>query len=113
MTDAEFRAGERLRADYTHGNIMPRLGANWVASVASGRRGAGAGSMVELTDAALAARQRVEKAIEAVGPELAGVLIDICCFLKGIETVEMERQWPARSAKIMLKNRARRVKPSL
>ena len=103
LTDAEFRAGERLRADYTHGNIMPRLGANWVASVASGRRGAGAGSMVDLTDAALAARQRVEKAIEAVGPELAGVLIDICCFLKGIETVEMERQWPARSAKIMLK----------
>lgn len=103
LTEAEFRAGERLRSDYTRGNIMPRLGANWVASVASGRRGAAGGSMVDLTDAALAARQRVEQAVEAVGPELAGVLIDICCFLKGIETVEMERKWPARSAKIVLK----------
>jgi len=101
LSEAELRAGERLRSDYTRGNIMPRLGANWVASVANGRRGSS--SMVDLTDAALAARQRVERAIEAVGPELAGILIDICCFLKGVEAVETERQWPARSAKIVLK----------
>jgi hypothetical protein len=102
LTDAEFRAGERLRADYTSASIMPRLGANWEASVSTGRRG-GAGGAAELTDAVLAARQRVDKAIAGVGPELAGVLIDVCCFLKGMETVETERRWPARSAKIMLK----------
>jgi hypothetical protein len=102
LNDGEFRAGERLRSDYTRGNIMPRLGANWVASVSRGKRGGDSGT-VELTDAALASRQRVERAIEAVGPELSGILIDVCCFLKGIETVEAERQWPARSAKIVLK----------
>lgn len=102
LSEREFRAGERLRADYTRGQIMPRLGANWVASVASGRRD-GAGGIADLTDAALAARQRVERAIEAVGPELDGVLIDICCFLKGLEQVEIERGWPVRSAKIVLK----------
>lgn len=97
----EFEAGERLRADYTRGQIMPRLGANWIASVASGKRAGG--GVAELTDAALGARYRVEKALEAVGPELAGVLVDVCCFLKGLEQVETERGWPVRSAKLMLK----------
>jgi hypothetical protein len=102
LSDREFQAGERLRADYTRGRIMPRLGANWVANVASGKR-AGNGGLVDLTDAALAARQRVDKAIVAVGPELAGVLVDVCCFLKGLELVETERGWPVRSAKVVLK----------
>lgn len=102
LSEREFAAGERLRADYTRGRIMPRLGANWVASVASGRRVGGSG-LADLTDAALAARQRVDNAIAAVGPELSGVLVDICCFLKGLELVETERGWPVRSAKIVLK----------
>jgi hypothetical protein len=103
LTQVEFSAGERLRSDYTRGRIMPRLGANWEASVASGPRAQG-GGLAELTDAALAARQRVDAAIAAVGPELSGVLIDVCCFLKGLELVERERSWPARSAKIVLKS---------
>jgi hypothetical protein len=103
LSSGEFEAGERLRADYTRGRIMPRLGANWIASVASGKRGSPGGCIADLTDAALAARQRVENAIAAVGPELSGVLIDVCCFLKGLERVETERGWPVRSAKIVLK----------
>lgn len=103
LTGGEVTAGERLRADYSRGQMMPRLGANWQAAVASGKRDGGRGGVADLTDAALAARMRVEKAIEAVGPELAGVLIDICCYLKGLETVETERGWPVRSAKIVLK----------
>lgn len=98
----EFRAGERLRADYTRGQLMQRLGVNWDAAGAAGR--GGSGGIGDITDAALAARLRVEKALAAVGPELSGVLVDICCFLKGVEQVEIERAWPARSAKVVLKS---------
>ncbi|MBL8578984.1 MAG: hypothetical protein JNK47_17330 [Mesorhizobium sp.] len=100
LSSDEFQAGERLRSDYTRGQIMPRLGANWEASVSSRRR---AGGIADLTDSALAARTRVDMAMRSVGPELSGVLIDVCCFLKGMETVEMERGWPVRSAKVVLK----------
>lgn len=103
LTGGEYEAGERLRFDYTRGRIMPRLGANWSASVASGKRSGAGGGAAELTDAALAARQRVDNAFADVGPELSGVLVDVCCFLKGLEQIEAERGWPVRSAKIVLK----------
>ncbi|MBO1024310.1 hypothetical protein IPU75_06255 [Ochrobactrum sp. SD129] len=102
ISEDEFRAGERLRADFTRGSLMPSISARWDASVGNSGR-SGPGGMAELTDIALASRIRVERALEAVGPELSGVLIDICCFLKGLETVERERQWPVRSGKMLLK----------
>jgi hypothetical protein len=96
----EFAAGERLRADYTRGQLMPRITANWTAAVAGRSRGGGAG---EITEVALAARLRVDRALAAVGPELGGLLVDFCCFLKGLEEIERERRWPARSAKVALR----------
>jgi Domain of unknown function (DUF6456) len=102
LTMEEFNAGERLRTDFTLGCLMPRVSANWSASVSGGRRRAH-DSTANITENALSARMRLRKALGAVGPELSGVLADVCCYLKGIETVELERKWPARSAKVMLK----------
>lgn len=98
LTGDEVAAGERLRADFTYGQLQPRLGVNWTA--AGVPRGHEA---MEFSESTLAARQRVDRAIEAIGPELAGIVLDICCFLKGLEQVEQERGWPRRSAKLMLK----------
>ena len=97
---AEFEAGERLRLDLEIGAILPRVTANWSSSVASGARGAGPG---HVTDLALAARQRVSAAMAAAGPEFSGLLMDVCGFLKGLETIEAERGWPRRSAKVVLR----------
>lgn len=101
LGEAEVAAGERLRADYTRGQLLPGIGQRWDGLPRQGRRGASGGG--DLSDAAIDARARVDAAIEAVGPELSGVLIDMCCFLKGLETIEKERRWPVRSGKLMLK----------
>ena len=106
LDEGQFAAGERLRADHAFGAIVPGMrGMAWSA-LGSGAGGGSTrdprGGLVELTDATLAARARLERAIREVGPELAGVLIDVCCELKGLEQVERERRWPPRSAKVVL-----------
>jgi hypothetical protein len=100
ISAVQLQAGERLRADFTYANLMPRTTSKWDAAVSTDRRsGGGAGAM---TDTIVAARQRVQLALAAVGPEFSGVLLDVCCFLKGLEDIERERCWPARSAKVVL-----------
>ncbi len=96
-------AAERLRRDFEIGQLQPRVTANWSASVATGRRSGDGAGLRDLTDMAVAARRRFDRAMKGVGPEFSGILADICCFLKGLETVERERQWPARSAKLVLR----------
>jgi len=100
IAPAQLLAGERLRADFTRAQMTPRLTADWEATGRSGRRGPPAG--LSVPEAALAARQRVSTALEAAGPEFSGLLLDVCCFLKGLEQVEQERGWPARTAKVVL-----------
>jgi hypothetical protein len=100
---ARFEAGERLRADVTFGRIVPGLATqSWDGLGATGGRRPAASGIADLSDAAIAARQRVERALAAVGPELAPVLIDVCCELKGLGDVEKARRWPPRSAKVVL-----------
>lgn len=97
----QLQAGERLRADFTRAQMMPRTTADWSSPISSDRRSAPGGAAA-MTDGTLAARQRVNAALEAVGPEFSGLLIDLCCFLKGLEDLERARGWPARSAKVVL-----------
>ncbi|MCB1423268.1 MAG: hypothetical protein KDJ69_12535 [Nitratireductor sp.] len=101
IDDPAFRAGERLRRDFELAGLQPRISANWVATVASQNRSPGGSA--EISDFAIDAKQRFEAAHAAIGPELSGVAVDVCCFLKGLETVERERGWPPRSAKLMLR----------
>lgn len=95
----QFIAGERLRADFTRGHLSPRVTSSWSGIGRTRGSGGGAG---EMTDLIVASRQRVRLALEASGPEFSGLLLDVCCFLRGLEDVERERGWPARSAKVVL-----------
>lgn len=95
-------AGERLLSDFHRAQLRQSVTARWEPRLSSrGKRQAG--GQADLADCAIAARERFSRAVEAMGPELSGVAVDVCCFEKGLETVERERQWPARSAKLMLR----------
>lgn len=97
----QLLAGERLRADFTRAHLMPRTTADWSSPISSGR-GESGGRPGDSSDSMIASRQRVNQALDAVGPEFSGVLLDLCCFLKGLEDIERDRGWPARSAKVVL-----------
>ncbi|SES16115.1 DUF6456 domain-containing protein [Rhizobium sp. NFR03] len=94
-------AGQRLHRDFTRAQLQPRMTMSYEPRLATRTKGSGGGG--DIADSALAARTRVARAMEAIGPELCGVAIDVCGFEKGLETVERERQWPARSAKLLLR----------
>jgi hypothetical protein len=89
IDEYQFDAGERLRANYCFAHLPQRVTANWSAPAPS-------------SDNALAAKQRVHQALRDVGPELAGVLVDVCCELKGLEEAEKEHGWPQRAGKVVL-----------
>lgn len=103
LTDAQYQAGERLRADFFYAQMTPRVTADWsnLAPSAERRRHAPGGG-TELRDGVLAAKDRVARALAAVGPELAGILIDVCCHLTGLEQVEALHGWPQRAGKLVL-----------
>ncbi len=104
LTQAMFDAGERLRNDFELGQMGARVTASWEASIASGASGRSGVSNSGLTasEAALAARQRVWKALQSAGPGLSSILLEVCCLASGLETAERHLKWPKRSAKLVL-----------
>lgn len=99
IQEYQFRAGERLRKDFEAAQLSPKLGLTMGPKVDGGR---GAADASYALDSAMAARARLDQALRFVGNEMNSLLLDVCCFLKGLECVERERQWPVRSAKIVL-----------
>ncbi|GAA0548486.1 hypothetical protein FHS83_000999 [Rhizomicrobium palustre] len=97
LTPPEVEAGEKLRRDYTIGQLTQRLGVNYAMPIG------GRSHRPDMAETTLAARQRFNAAMKAAGPGLSELLFDICCYLKGLEESEKGRGWPRGSAKVVLK----------
>jgi hypothetical protein len=98
----EVEAGERLRADLTFAQLMPRITMGWSGiPMGSGRARPHAGGH-DLTDNIVAARTRVTVALRAVGPEFSDILIDVCGHLRGLEEIARSEGWPRRAARLLL-----------
>jgi Domain of unknown function (DUF6456) len=103
LDEPRFAAGERLRADFTFAQLQQSTTMNWSGFGSGGDRGSSRGG--DLRDDVIAARDRATAALRAVGPELSGVLVDVC-FLPGPNPrPEIRRpplRHPRRSGKVVL-----------
>jgi Domain of unknown function (DUF6456) len=103
LCQSQFDAGECIREDFTRAQLMPRTSTNWQAAITFDKQAGGENGIENVTNSVVVARARYHGAMNALVGDLSGVVVDICCFLKGFEQVERERGWPKRSAKFMLK----------
>ena len=99
ISDMQYLAGERLRMDFERAMLARRITTNWDVAGAGGR---GGNAAAELSDGAIAARQRYMAALDFVGPELAGILAQVCCLSAGLEQAERVLNLPQRSGKAVL-----------
>jgi hypothetical protein len=110
ISAAERDAGERLAADFHAANLNPQVTASWdgLAAEKHQRRGPPAFAM-EMSERVLAAKLRFDKALKAVGSEHADILIEVCCFERGLTEIEQRAGWPQRSGKVVLSRALREL----
>jgi len=99
LSDAQFDAGERLRADWERAQLAPSVTMRWDAVRTKGSGEAG----LNPTERQIAAKARFDGAVAAAGPGLADVLWRVVCAGEALPDAERALAWPARSGKLVLK----------
>ncbi|MEQ8656225.1 MAG: DUF6456 domain-containing protein [Hyphomicrobiales bacterium] len=100
----DLAAARKFQGDLQRAGLRQRITQSWsLASLSQGGSKSAGGSPTRHEPVSmLDARERVNRACASIGPEFSGPLIDICLFEKSLTSVEKERQWPARSAKLVI-----------
>lgn len=93
-------AGERVRRLVERAQLRQRTTMNYTGVVGDGN---GPGAASGLSDLASDARRAIADIHHALPADCAGVVLDVCGWLKGLQEVERERGWPRRSAKLVLR----------
>jgi hypothetical protein len=95
-----LEAAERVRKLVERAQLQPRTTMHYSGVTAGGRQRSEAG---DLSDMAVDARRTLDHIHQNLPAECAGVVIDVCGWLKGLQEVERDRGWPRRSAKLVLR----------
>ena len=100
VSQRQFDAGERLRADWERAQLAPRITMAWSAAPVSGQRGMSveadpSGSQID-------AKRRFHAAIDNAGPGLSDILWRVVCSGEGMREAEGALGWPARAGKLVL-----------
>ena len=96
VSDRQYAAGERLRADWTVAELGPRVTMRWEA----GARSTGEG--LDPTMAQISAKRRVDGAMAAAGPGLRDIAWRVICHGEGMEAAEGALGWPRRAGRLVL-----------
>ncbi|MBX7495675.1 hypothetical protein K3172_07365 [Qipengyuania sp. 6B39] len=99
LSDAQFDAGERLRADYERAQLSPSVTMRWDPVRVDG----GGGDGLTPTERQIAAKARFDGAMAEAGPGLSDILWRVACACEGVPDAEKALHWPARSGKLVLK----------
>jgi hypothetical protein len=101
VSQRQYDAGERLRADWERAQLAPRVTMAWDAAPVARGRGGSTGEP-DLTGAQVDAKRRFDDAIAHAGPGLADILWRVVCAGEGMRNAETALGWPARAGKLVL-----------
>ncbi|MCB2049116.1 MAG: hypothetical protein KDE32_12965 [Novosphingobium sp.] len=99
LSDRQFDAGERLRADWERAQLAPSITMRWDPVRSSG----GAGGDLTPGERQMAARKRFHGAVDHAGSDLSDILWRVVCAGEGLPDAERALGWPARSGKLVLR----------
>jgi hypothetical protein len=102
LTDRQLLAGEKLRSDYEVAMLGPQVTMRW-ENVPRSRQKRGAPSGLNQTERMIAAKQRFDEALTALGPDLSDIAWRVICAGETMPSAEREMAWPARSGKLVLR----------
>ena len=101
VSQRQYDAGERLRADWERAQLAPRVTMAWDAAPVARGRGGSTGEP-DVTGAQIDAKRRLDDAIAHAGPGLADILWRVVCAGEGMRNAETALGWPARAGKLVL-----------
>jgi len=101
VSGRQLEAGERLRMDFERAQLSPSVTMRWDASP-SARTARGAPIAFDASSAQIAAKDRFDAAIVAVGPGLCDILWRVVCAGESMTEAERSLRWPVRAGKVVL-----------